>query len=60
MQADEEARKREEAERRRKQQQHLKPTQAAPFVPPTPVGTDYKPTKPDVDLTEREKFWKEV
>lgn len=34
--------------------------QSTPFVPPAPVGAVYSPTKPDVDLSEREKFWKEV
>ncbi|KAI6234109.1 Drebrin-like protein [Aphelenchoides fujianensis] len=32
----------------------------APFVPPAPVGSVYKPVKDDLQLAEREKFWQEM
>lgn len=33
---------------------------STPFVPPTPVGSVYKPVKDDLELSERENFWKSV
>ncbi|KAI6219251.1 Drebrin-like protein [Aphelenchoides besseyi] len=38
-------------------QQTQKPV---PFVPPTPVGSVYKPVKDDLQLSEREKFWQKM
>lgn len=38
------------------------PTQQkpSPFIPPTPVGSVYKSVKDELDLSERENYWKSV
>jgi len=33
---------------------------STPFIPPTPVGSVYKPVKEELELSEREIFWKKV
>ncbi|KAI6184514.1 Drebrin-like protein [Aphelenchoides bicaudatus] len=36
------------------------PQKSSVFVPPAPVGSVYKPVREDLQLSERESFWKSV